>query len=375
MGLSNTTRLWGLYMKYDPIYYGDYLGLEKILNAQDLKSKEHGNEAHDETLFIIIHQTYELWFKQILHEVDSVNKVYSESHVSPRLLGTVNHRLNRVVEIQRVLNAQLTVIETMTPMDFMEFRDYLVPASGFQSVQFRMIELKLGLKQEYRLGIDKKFFNSRLREEDRNLLTEMEKEKTLLENIDSWLARMPFGETNDGYSFWSEYQSAINTILDQDKKMIESNKTLHPKELEFELANLESTRENYENLFDEKKYEKLQKEGLVRLSRRAKLAAIFIRLFRDEPILQQPNSLLDHLIDIDEMFSTWRYRHAIMAHRMLGTKIGTGGSSGHEYLKKSTDNNRVFTDLFNLATYLLPKSHLPELPDELRAKLGFVHES
>lgn len=362
-------------MKYDPIYYSEYLGLDKILGSQDLKSKEHGNEAHDETLFIIIHQTYELWFKQILHEIDSVLKVYNNNHVSPRLLGTVNHRLNRVVEIQRVLNSQITIIETMTPMDFMDFRDYLVPASGFQSVQFRMIEIKLGLRQEYRLGIDKQFFNSRLKEADKNTLNQLEKEKTLLENIDSWLSRMPFGETNDGYNFWNEYQDAINKILDQDQLMIESNKTLHPKELEFELANLQSTRDNFENLFDEDKYQKLIDAGLVRFSRRAKLAAIFIRLFRNEPILQQPNSLLDHLIDIDEMFSTWRHRHAIMALRMLGSKIGTGGSSGHEYLKKSADNNRVFTDLFNLATYLLPKKDIPTLPEELKAKLGFVHES
>lgn len=361
-------------MKYEPIYYGEYLGLDKILNAQDLKSVEHGKEAHDETLFIIIHQTYELWFKQILHEIDSVIAVYNQNHVSPRLLGTVNHRLNRVVEIQRVLNSQLAVIETMTPMDFMEFRDYLVPASGFQSIQFRMIELKLGLRQEYRLGIDKQFFNSRLKEEDKNTLIEMEKEKTLLENIDSWLARMPFGELDDGYSFWNEYQNAINEILEKDKKMIESNETLHPKEVEFELKNLQSTKENYENLFDEEKYNVLLEKGLVRLSRKAKLAAIFIRLFREEPILQQPNSLLDHLIDIDEMFSTWRYRHAIMAHRMLGTKIGTGGSSGHDYLKKSTDNNRVFTDLFNLATFLLPKTHIPKLPEVLKRKLQFASD-
>jgi tryptophan 2,3-dioxygenase len=74
------------------------------------------------------------------------------------------------------------------------------------------------------------------------------------------------------------------------------------------------------------------------------------------------------------MFTTWRYRHAIMAQRMLGSKIGTGGSSGHEYLKRSTENNRVFVDLFNLATFLLPKSHIPELPTGLRDELGFAHE-
>ncbi len=360
-------------MKYEPIYYGEYLQLDKILNAQDCKSKEHGHEAHDETLFIIIHQTYELWFKQIIHEIGSIYDLFHSERVKPTDLGTINHRLNRVVEIQRVLNDQLNIIETMTPLDFMDFRDYLMPASGFQSIQFRMVELKLGLRQQHRLGIDKEFFNSRLKEEDKKFLIEMEKEPTLLELIDAWLSRMPFA-SSDNYNFWDKYQESINKMLDEDKKVIESNATLHPKEREFELKNLAATRENYNNLFDEEKYAKLQEQGLVRFSRSAKLSAIFIKLFRDEPILQIPNRLLDLLIDIDEMFTTWRYRHAIMAHRMLGTKIGTGGSSGHEYLKRSTDNNRVFIDLFNLATFLLPKTHIPKLPEGLREELGFAHE-
>lgn len=360
-------------MKHEPIYYGEYLQLDKVLNAQNLKSKEHGKEAHDETLFIIIHQTYELWFKQIIHELDSIYTLFNTDRVKPTSLGTVNHRLNRVVEIQRVLNDQLAIIETMTPLDFMDFRDYLVPASGFQSIQFRMVEIKLGLRQKYRLGIDKEFFNSRLKEDDKKFLVQLEENPTLLELIDAWLSRMPFGKTSD-YNFWEEYQREINKMLDADKAIIEKNTTLHPKEREFELSNLEMTRANYDNLFDEQKYKDLQEKGLVRLSREAKLSAIFIKLFRDEPILQVPNRLLELLIDIDEMFTTWRYRHSIMAHRMLGTKIGTGGSSGHEYLKRSSDNNRVFTDLFNLATFLLPKSHLPVLPKELRKELGFVHE-
>lgn len=360
-------------MKYDPVYYGEYLKLDQILNSQVLKSKEHGAEAHDETLFIIIHQTYELWFKQIIHELDSIYKLFDTDRVKPTSLGTVNHRLNRIVEIQKVLNDQLNIIETMSPLDFMDFRDYLVPASGFQSIQFREVELKLGLRQKFRLGIDKEFFNSRLTPEDKEYITKLEEFPTLLELIDSWLARMPFGEAKD-YNFWDEYKIAIIEMLENDKKIIEENTTLHPREKEMELKNLEGTRENFRNLFREEFYQDLEERGLVRLSRKAKLSAIFIRLFRDEPILQIPNRLLDLLIDIDEHFTTWRYRHAIMAHRMLGTKIGTGGSSGHEYLKKSTDNNRVFSDLFNLATFLLPKSHLPELPTALKKELGFSYE-
>lgn len=360
-------------MKHEPIYYGEYLKLDKILGAQELKSAQSGNEAHDETLFIIIHQTYELWFKQIIHEINSVHSFFNTDRVKPNTLGKVNHRLNRVVEIQRVLNDQLGIIETMTPLDFMEFRDYLVPASGFQSIQFRTIELKLGLRQKYRLGIDKEFFNSRLKEEDKKHLIDLEEDPTLLELLDSWLSRMPFGKKSD-YNFWTEYQNKVKEMLDSDQKIIENNTTLSPREKKFEMMNLASTRENFENLFDEDKYQILVDQGLVRLSREAKLSAIFIKLFSDEPILQVPNRMLDLLADIDEMFATWRYRHSIMVHRMIGTKIGTGGSSGHEYLKRSTDNNRVFTDLFNIATFLLPKTQIPVLPAELRQELGFIHE-
>ncbi len=360
-------------MKHKPIYYGEYLELEKILGAQNPKSKEHGSEAHDETLFIIIHQAYELWFKQIIHEIDSIYAIFNNEKVKPTDLSTVNLRLNRIVEIQRVLNNQLKIIETMTPLDFMKFRDYLTPASGFQSIQFRIIELRLGLREKYRIGMAKEFFNSRLKPEDRELLQNLEKEPTLFELVDKWLSRMPFANMK-GFDFWQEYMSAVNGMLDDDRKIIEQNITLHPRELEFEMKNLESTRVNYHTLLDKDAYQKLYDEGSVRMTREAKLSAIFINLFRNEPILQLPYQLMNHLIDIDEMFTTWRYQHSIMAHRLLGTKIGTGGSSGHEYLKKAADNNRIFTDLFDLATFLIPEQKIPDLPEEIRRELGFVFE-
>lgn len=360
-------------MKYDPIYYGDYLQLDKLLGAQAPMSQKHGKEAHDETLFIIIHQAYELWFKQILHELDSAHHLFAQEKMDPRDLSVINHRLARVIEIQKILNDQINVMETMGPLDFMEFRDFLVPASGFQSIQFRMIELKLGLRQDFRLQAAKDFFNSRLKEEDKLKMNELEKDTTLLELIDKWLARMPFGKSGN-YNFWDQYQEAVNSMLEQDAAIIKNNKTLSPAQVDMELKNLAATKQTFEVLFDENKYNKLKEEGKVRISRQAKLSAVFIRLFADEPILQLPNSLLDSLIGIDELFTTWRYRHAIMVHRMLGTKIGTGGSSGHDYLKRSTEKNRVFTDFFDMATYLIPKNHIPKLPVAERKKLGFVHE-
>jgi len=126
-------------------------------------------------------------------------------------------------------------------------------------------------------------------------------------------------------------------------------------------------------LFDEKRHDKLVAEGLRRLSFKATLAALFISLYRDEPILRNPFQFLVQLEDVDELLATWRYRHALMVHRMIGAKVGTGGSSGHKYLMSTVEKHRIFPDLFNIATYLIPRSALPDLPKDLKKQLGFYY--
>ncbi|MCT4640788.1 MAG: tryptophan 2,3-dioxygenase [Bacteriovoracaceae bacterium] len=360
-------------MKHEPIYYGSYLELDKLLDAQNPMSKKNGKEAHDETLFIIIHQAYELWFKQIIHEIDSIYDIFSNKTIAPEQISLVNHRLARVNEIQRVLNAQMKIIETMTPMDFMDFRDYLIPASGFQSIQFRTIELKLGLREKQRTTMAKKFFNSRLSEEDKEYLKSLENSPTLLELVDKWLSRMPFTET-DNFDFWKSYKDAVEKMLTADKDLIKKNTTLNEMQQMIELKNLEATKESFDILFDKEKYNSLLENDDLKLSQKAKLSAIFISLYRHEPVFQLPYRLINHLIEIDELFTQWRYNHAIMVHRMLGTKIGTGGSSGHDYLKKAADNNKIFSDFFDMATFLIPNAYLPKLPENLKVNLGFMHE-
>nr|HQU56114.1 tryptophan 2,3-dioxygenase family protein [Chitinophagaceae bacterium] len=136
------------------VNYHEYLQLEKILHAQSLESEKHQLPAHDEMLFIIIHQAYELWFKQLHEEVASVITIMDRPALNDNSpdLQTVVHRLNRCVTILRVLVHQLDIMETMTPMDFLDFRDMLRPASGFQSWQFKELEARLGLKFEDRHG-------------------------------------------------------------------------------------------------------------------------------------------------------------------------------------------------------------------------------
>ena len=136
-------------MKYSTIHYKKYLGLNTILNAQHLRSSELGEKpAHEEMLFIITHQSYEIWFKQIIHELESVIDMFDDKTVNEKNIGTAVARLNRVATIFRLLIEHIQVLETMTPMDFLDFRSYLFPASGFQSFQFRKIENLLGLAEE-----------------------------------------------------------------------------------------------------------------------------------------------------------------------------------------------------------------------------------
>ena len=130
------------------LYYNEYLHLDKILQSQYPKSfNATSDTAHDEILFIVIHQTYELWFKQILFELDYIQQVFAQKNINDNddCLNLVRHRLYRIIRILELLNQQVAVLETMTPLDFLEFRNALTPSSGFQSLQFRLIEARLGL--------------------------------------------------------------------------------------------------------------------------------------------------------------------------------------------------------------------------------------
>ena len=353
-----------------PCYYGDYLQLDKILTAQAPESAKYANEAHDETLFIIVHQVYELWFKQILHELEAVLQVFAGEAVKDEQLTGIVHKLKRVITIQQLLNQQIGVMETMTAQDFMSFRDYLVPASGFQSIQFKMLEIGLGLKSEFRIDFDKNSFYSRLNEKDRNFLQQLEHQPSLFERIEKWLERMPFLEL-ENFSFWQMYQQATGQMLQNDHSIVSQIEHISDAERGLQLQEITRTREKFSALLDPEKYSQLQQQGSFRLSQKAMLSALFINLYQEEPLFNLPFQLLTCLTEIDEQLTIWRYKHAMMVQRMLGSKIGTGGSSGHDYLKRTTEKNRIFTDLFTMATFLLPKSALPALPTPIKRQLGF----
>lgn len=350
--------------------YHDYLQIDKLLECQQPETHKKGVSAHDEMLFIVVHQVYELWFKQILFEIDSVLAIFNQDHVDERLMDLVVARLQRVVQIQKLLVDQVRIMETMTPMDFLEFRDLLIPASGFQSQQFRTLETRLGLKRTARLKYNQIDFDQMLKPEQRESMAQLEKEPSLFDRVEKWLERTPFLKMQ-GFDFWNLYKQTVEDSLRKDLEIIAQNTALQPPDRARNEAIIHASLDSFRALFDENEYEKARSEGQWRMSYRSIHAALLIQLYRDQPALQLPFRLLTVLQDMDEMFTTWRQSHALMVKRMLGSKVGTGGSSGFQYLSEAADKHKVFTDLFQLTTFFVPRSKLPPLPKEVQKVLGF----
>lgn len=260
------------------------------------------------------------------------------------------------------------------PMGFLEFRDLLFPASGFQSAQWRTVENMLGLRSSGRIQYGKAGYCSFLSPEDAEKVRTAEGDATLLDMLTMWLERTPF-VAMEGFDFWEYYADAVRQHAALDRASIAANTSIDEAgkaRLEDDVTEWLAT---FERMFDEAEYEKMVARGDRRLSYRAFKAAIFIELYAEEPILYGPARLLKLVRDVDELMTLWRHNHSLMVHRMLGAKMGTGGSSGFHYLKATTSRHRVFTDLFDIATYLVPDSYLPPLPAVVRKHLGYALES
>jgi tryptophan 2,3-dioxygenase len=336
-----------------PVYYSEYLQLDKILNAQAPESDKEGVRADDEMLFIIIHQTYELWFKEILHELGIIRETFLQQSIEDNSAQLYNcvHRLKRVSAILQVAVQQMGILETMTPLDFLDFRDLLRPASGFQSIQFKIIEAMLGLHYEQRHG--KAYYLSQLTPDDVARVRKAEEGKSLLVLIKQWLERMPYlksgsyWNSQEGDSFWSKYREAYASGLSEAEQ---GNLTV------------------FDSLFIN---DRAYTEGTRSFSAEAAKNALFIMLYRDHPILQLPYELLNILLEIDECLSMWRHRHIHLVQRTIGKRVGTGGSTGAEYLRGAADSHIIFRELAELTSFLLPRHELPLLSDGLLNDLRY----
>ena len=361
-------------MADEGLYYADYLGLDELLGSQRLESAANGEVVHDEMLFIIVHQSYELWFKQIIWELDSILAIFEQETVDEQQMGTVVSRLRRISAIQTLLIQMIGVLETMTPLDFLDFRDHLFPASGFQSAQFRIVENKLGLRRSDRLLLSGDVYTARFDADDRSNVEAIETETSLFDLVERWLERTPFLDHED-FHFWEAYRDAVRERIEADRAVVESNPNLTGAERAAQLKEFEQVQTQFEALFDPEKHALERAAGRLRMTQRAFQAAVFITLYRDQPALQEPSRLLELLMDVDEGFTTWRHRHAQMALRMIGRRIGTGGSAGAKYLEKSAERSRVFGDLLNMSTFLVRRADRPDLPVGIVDSMRFRYES
>ena len=301
-------------------------------SAQTLLELRLGQSGHDAMGFVV----------HVPH--------YLAQSTYPQAAIAALHRLERVSRILDVAVSQMAALETMTPLDFLDFRDLLRPASGFQSIQFKMIEATLGLAYEHRHA--KNYYLTQLNKDDIERVKKAEREESLLVLINRWLERMPFIKDssywheaeNDG--FWVTYRKAYEESLQ-----------------EAERGNLET----FDLLFmNDAGYPENR-----RLSPDANRNALFIMLYRDNPMLHLPYELLDTLLEIDELLSMWRHRHIHMVQRTIGKRVGTGGSSGADYLRTAADSHYVFKELAELTSFLLPRHLLPKLPQALTQSLGY----
>lgn len=340
--------------KMKPSIYPDYLQLNQILSSQSLISEMEGCPEHDELLFIIMHQTYELWFKEILHELDSILIIFQKGKNDE--METLIHRLKRIKIIIELLLKQFEVIETMTPLKFLNFRSHLGTMSGFQSAQFRLIEIKWGLKREERLLYNQCPFDIQLKKEQQEEIHQAEKGDSLFSYFQTWLESIPYLKSPD-FHFLDLYRKSFEKMEAQHPTFSSYGKEDHQESSELT--------DQFFLLFNKDKYEELLKNGERHLSHRAFQAALFLTLYSYHPLLTPLYRLVSAVDDLNFQLTQWRYRHSLMVQKMIGWKKGTGGSSGVAYLRSTVEKHNVFSDLSYIPMVLLPEAYVPPLPKNL----------
>ena len=338
--------------------YWDYIRVEELLALQKGLAAEESELANDEVLFITVHQVFELWFKLILRELRFLRDFFHQDLVHDQELSRAVAGIRRVVTILRLCTHHFEVVETISTRNYLAFRDKLSPASGFQSAQLRQIEIVLGLRDEERFGLETGESDlDALRAHDgsespalRRVLAE-KKGSSLEHGVDEWLHRTPIeglGPNKKGAEqalerFVATYEAAHAAEVDRAAA------------LAFSRARRQEDTAELRRRFEAEKQrlkEFLHPSPAEGGARRARIraAAIFIIQNPDLPLLAWPREVLSGLVELEQALLVFRQRHARMVERVIGRRVGTGGSSGVDYLDR-TASYRVFQDLWALRTF------------------------
>ena len=343
------------------VTYADYLHLHDLIKLQDGGASTNREISSDEHHFIIVHQTFELWFCRIINELREIRDLLGQDSVPEEDIPRMVHKLGRVTEIFRLLQNQWTVMEKLTPQGFLDFRDELGTASGFESFQLRELEILLGIDYTERPGgMNPLEHFARLSEESDsskdayNRLKKASEETTLRHELRRWLSRTPIhGSSPDNPD---DSEIVLGFVEEHLKTMSSINESAIDHFVKIGQKDVEKIRKRFDASLESAR-EFLLPDGNVD---RARAGLLFIESYRELPLLAWPRALVDSVVDLEQSMLLFRTHHARMVEKMIGRRVGTGGSSGVDYLDATT-KMRVFTDLWAVRTILIKRSELPQL--------------
>ena len=336
--------------------YGNYLQLDTLLTLQNGPEGHSPPPCNDEMHFIVIHQIFELWFKLLNRELEESLNLMEAEEVSEENIPRVVHHLERCAETFRLMAQQWKVMETLTPQDFLAFRDRLGTSSGFESWQMRSLEMLLGLDAEQRIGgMDPMVHNRKLHQEGKlsdEVMSELDRlaaRPTLKQVLRQWLERTPVEGVSGDVGILS------NFVEGHLLAMAEHGETVIAHMVEIGHGEEATVRPRIEGGISSAR-DFLLPDGQVDAAR---AGLLFIESYRELPLLSWPRRLIDTVVELEESMLLFRYHHARMVERMIGRRMGTGGSSGVDYLDM-TLKYRIFTDLWAVRTMLVKRDFLPD---------------
>ena len=349
--------------------YWDYIRVEDLLALQNGIAEDENELSNDEVMFVVIHQIHELWFKLVLKELGAARDLFHRRVVPETSLAAASRGLQRVATILRLATDHLALMETMTTRDYLDFRDKLTPASGFQSAQFREVEILLGLdpKQRIHLGEENSFLDALKTAEGKDSPASRRVERrladrpSLREAIDEWLYRTPIDGSQPNQE---SDEKTVDDFLDQYLASQERDIDEAIKRAKIQAL----TDADIERLSDRYRQQLVSARQFLmhpdRRRRRIQAAILFIESYRELPLLAWPREIVDRIVELEQAMLIHRQRHARMVERMIGRRVGTGGSSGVDYLDQTALAYRVFPHIWEVRTLLLRQPALPPLNRE-----------
>jgi tryptophan 2,3-dioxygenase len=351
------------------ISYWDYIRVEDLLSLQ---TGVHGDESrlgNDEVLFITVHQIFELWFKLVIRELEAVRAVFRQNPVPDQALSTACRSLRRCVTIFEVAAEHWKVVESLTTRDYLAFRDQLVGASGFQSAQIRQLEILLGLEDDLRIGCaGEASYKEVLKRHDGGSTPALERVERQIAAGPSfraalydWLARTPIDGSSDEASVRAYTEAFLASHAEQAQRLVASSGSALP-EMDRELLEKRYQRDvdNARAFLEGRDLTHLPEEE-QRKRRHSRAALVFIESHRELPRLAWPREVVETTLVLEQAMVIWRWRHARMVERVIGRRVGTGGSGGVDYLDATAQRYRVFDDLWVVRTLLLKSELTPSL--------------